>query len=219
MKQHHPKAILFDWDETLAETRTAVVNAMEHTLALYKKEPWNITKQKYRDTTKSLKENFPNFFGNKYKQAYENYLEYYTQCGINKIQPTPGAIDFLYHCTQHNIEIYIISNKEKTLLLKEVKHCFPDIHFNNILGNGDAPKNKPAPDPVFTALATATYQINKDNVWLIGDSKQDTSCAIAANIQPLLIGSGKFISQTEIDLQLAANQIIQIHNFYELIEK
>lgn len=219
MKQHQPKAILFDWDGTLAETRTAVVEAMEYTLALYKKEPWNITKQKYRDTSKSLKENFPNFFGINYQHAYENYLEYYTQFSINKIQPTQGAKEFLNLCLQNNIDIYIISNKEKSLLLKEIKYCFTDIRFNNILGNGDAPKNKPAPDSVFTALTTTAYQINSTNVWLIGDSKQDTDCAIAAGICPILIGNGKFMNQTEIDLQLSENKITQVHDFYELIEK
>lgn len=58
-----PRAVLFDWDGTLAETRPAVVAAMEHTLAAYGREPWDETKRKYRDTSKSLKENFPNFFG------------------------------------------------------------------------------------------------------------------------------------------------------------
>ena len=57
-----PKAILSDWDETLAHTRDAVVEALEYVLMQYNKEPWEITKTKYRDTSKSLKENFPNFF-------------------------------------------------------------------------------------------------------------------------------------------------------------
>ena len=57
--------------------------------------------------------------------------------------------------------LYIVSNKEKSLLLKEVKACFPDIYFNKILGNGDAEQNKPHPAPVFTALSNVNYEINK----------------------------------------------------------
>lgn len=57
-----PKLISFDWDGTLAQTRSAVVASLEDTLKKYDKEPWDITKKKYRDTDKSLKENFPNFF-------------------------------------------------------------------------------------------------------------------------------------------------------------
>lgn len=213
-----PKAILFDWDGTLAETRAAVVCAMEYTLSQYKKEPWEITKQKYRDTTKSLKENFPNFFGEEYKQAYETYLTYYQKFAIKQIRPIVNAELFLRQCTKNNIEIYIISNKEKSLLLQEVKQCFPKVIFKNILGNGDAPQNKPAPAPVYTALAEVPYQINKENVWLIGDSKQDTACASAANILPVLIGNGKFMENSEVRQQLTNNQIIQIQGFNELIE-
>ena len=217
MTNQHPKAILFDWDGTLAETRSAVVKAMEYTLALYHKEPWNITKQKYRDTTKSLKENFPNFFGNDYKQAYATYLNYYQQNAIKQIYPILNAEKFLNQCTQNNIEIYVISNKEKSLLLQEVKQCFPQITFKNILGNGDSLKNKPAPDPVFTALASASYPINKNTVWLIGDSKQDTACALSANILPILIGIGKFMEKAEVSEQIANNKIIQIQDFNQLI--
>ena len=43
-----PQVILFDWDETLAHTRSAVVDAMEYVLKKYGKEPWEIVKTKYR---------------------------------------------------------------------------------------------------------------------------------------------------------------------------
>ena len=69
-----PRVVLFDWDGTLAETRPAVVDAMEHTLVAYGREPWDETKRKYRDTSKSLKENFPNFFGEESVRAYDDYL-------------------------------------------------------------------------------------------------------------------------------------------------
>lgn len=89
-----PRAVLFDWDGTLAETRPAVVAAMEHTLAAYGREPWDETKRKYRDTSKSLKENFPNFFGEESARAYADYLAYYREHGMQRIVPAPGAADF-----------------------------------------------------------------------------------------------------------------------------
>ncbi len=193
-----PKAILLDWDNTLANTRNSIVEAMEHTLKKYNKEPWNITKTKYRDTKKSLKENFPNFFGSDANNAYNDYLKYYTKYAYNKVLPMENASSFLKFCNQNNIDLYIVSNKEKSLLLKEVDICFPNILFKKILGDSDAPQNKPSPDPVFTALDNVCYKIDKDNVWLIGDSKQDTECAYNANIQPILLGKGKFMDDAYI---------------------
>lgn len=214
-----PKSILLDWDDTLAHTRTAVVEAMEYILKKYNKEPWDITKVKYRDTKKSLKENFINFFGKDANIAYEEYLKYYVEYTYNKVTPMEKAIDFLKLCNQNRIDLYIISNKEKSLLLKEVKFCFPDILFKNILGNGDAQRNKPNPDPVYEALKGVKYEINKDNVWLIGDTKQDTECALNAEIQPILLGKGKFMEDDYIKNK--TNTLIPLlvfENFSKIIE-
>jgi len=188
-----PKAVLLDWDDTLAHTRNSVVEAMEYILKKYNKEPWDITKVKYRDTKKSLKENFSNFFGKDAQRAYNEYLKYYVEYAYNKVSPMEKADDFLKFCNQQKIDLYIISNKEKSLLLKEVEFCFPNISFKKILGNGDAPLNKPNPAPVFVALDNVAYEVNRDNVWLIGDTKQDTECAYNAEIQPILLGKGKFM--------------------------
>lgn len=181
----------------------------------YGKEPWEIVKTKYRDTTKSLKENFPNFFQGNADKAYKEYLEYYENHGYSKVKPLEDAAAFLRLCRSKNIEIYVISNKEKSLLLKEVSFCFPDIKFSGILGNGDAPHNKPAPDPVFAALKGSKYNIDKNNVWLIGDSKQDTECAYAANIRPILLGKGKFMEDNYI--RNNKDSLLVLNNFAEAI--
>ena len=212
-----PKAILSDWDETLAHTRDSVVEAMEFALKKYNKAPWNITKVKYRDTKKSLKENFPNFFGKDFQNAYDDYLEYYVKHAYNKVYPMEYAEDFLRLCNRNNIALYIVSNKEKSLLLKEVKACFPNIYFNKILGNGDALQNKPHPAPVFTALSNVNYEINKDNVWLIGDSKQDTECAYNAKIQPVLLGKGKFMEDEYLKSKINAPTPLMVFNSFKEI--
>ena len=195
-----PKAVLLDWDDTLAHTRSSVVEAMEYILKKYNKEPWDITKVKYRDTKKSLKENFSNFFGKDAQRAYDEYLKYYVEYAYNKVSPMEKANDFLKFCNQQKIDLYIISNKEKSLLLKEVEFCFPNISFKKILGNGDAPLNKPNPAPVFVALDNVAYEINRDNVWLIGDTKQDTECAYNAEIHQKRFKSFKILAKLKNDL-------------------
>ncbi len=208
-----PKAILFDWDGTLAQTRNAVVEAIEKVLKAYNKEPWAIVKAKYRDSTKSFKENFPNFFGENATQAYEDYLSVYHP---NSVTPTEGALEFLQLCQKENIEIYIISNKEKSLLLNEVQACFSEIPFLGVYGNGEAKNNKPSADPVFLALKDAHFEVNKANVWLVGDSKQDTECAFKANIKPVLIGKGLFMDSDYIKSK--KDDMLIFYSFRELQE-
>lgn len=193
-----PKGVAFDWDGTLAHTRKAVVEAMEHVLAHYGREPWDVTKAKYRDTAKSLKENFPNFFGDSAKEAYEMYLDYYRSRSYAHVTRAAGAQELLQKLSASDILVCVISNKEKSLLLAEVKHCFPDIEFYKIFGDGDAERNKPAPDPVFKAFADASFAINRENVWLVGDSKQDSECAYSSGCLPLIVGKFKFADEAYI---------------------
>ena len=214
--KRNPKAILFDWDGTLAETRSAVVESMEYVLKHYGKEPWDITKTKYRDTNKSLKENFFNFFGAQADEAYKLYLKHYKEHGYNQVKPIPQADQFIELCQKKNIDLYIVSNKERQLLLKEISQCFPNAKFKKILANGDAPHNKPSPDPVYVALKDNNFPVNRENVYFVGDSKQDTDCAMNASVYPVLLGKGNFMDNAYIKKESSNNSLLHINSFDDL---
>ena len=55
LKIDKPQAILSDWDDTLSLTRNSIVEGLKFVLKKYNKEPWDITKTKYRDTKKVIK--------------------------------------------------------------------------------------------------------------------------------------------------------------------
>ena len=210
-----PKLVIFDWDDTLAKTRNAVVKAMNYVLSLYNLPEWDIIKEQKRDKNKSLKENFPNFFGEKYEEAYSKYLEYYNAEAYKEVEKVENAELFLNNLIRENIKIAIISNKEKSLLLKEVSSCFEKIKFDYICGNGYANKNKPAPDPVYKIMENYDFELNKDNVWLVGDTKQDTDCALNSNCQPILIGKGKFMDEEYLKL----NECIKLFDNFEKLNE
>ena len=52
------KAVLFDWDNTLAESRTPLVYAVNKVLEEYGLPDWNVVKQR-RDNNLSFRDNFP----------------------------------------------------------------------------------------------------------------------------------------------------------------
>lgn len=56
------KYVLFDWDNTLAESRTALVTVVNQVLAEYHMPNWDIVKKR-RDAKLSFRDNFPNIFG------------------------------------------------------------------------------------------------------------------------------------------------------------
>lgn len=211
-----PKLVIFDWDDTLAKTRNAVVKAMNYVLSLYNLPEWDIIKEQKRDKNKSLKENFPNFFGEEEaKNAYQKYLDYYNTEAYKEVEKINYTDEFLNNLIKNNIQIAIVSNKEKSLLLKEIENCFPKIKFNHILGNGDAENNKPAPDPVYKVMKNYDFELNSNNVWLVGDTKQDTDCALNAKCQPMLMGKGKFMDEEYLKIN---NAIKLFDNFKEINE-
>lgn len=214
-----PEIIAFDWDNTLALNREVVVNAMNKVLSKYGKAEWDIIKKEKRDKNRSLKENFINFFGLEFeKQAYNDYLNFYNEFNY-LLQAPENAKEMLYMLNKQNIYIIIVSNKERKLLLDEIKVLYNDIEFYKIMANGDSEKNKPDPAPIFKALEDLNIEINYHNVWLIGDSNQDIDCAYNANIQPILYGKGK-IADTEYfeEKKKATPPMVQILNFKEIIE-
>lgn len=218
-KLKKPQVVIFDWDNTLAENREIVVSAMNKTLKKYKKDEWEKTKKEKRDNSKSLKENFVNFFGAELeKQAYKDYLEFYHE--FNHLLEIPNnAKELLKLLNKINLKIIIISNKERSLLLNEIKILYSDIEFFKIMANGDSEKNKPDASPVFKALEDINIKINPENIWIIGDSSQDIDCAYNANCQPILYGKGKLAELKYFEeKQQATPSMKNIHNFIEIID-
>ena len=68
------KAAVFDWDNTLAESRSTLVYAINQVLPQYGLESWDKVKEK-RDNNLSFKDNFPKIFGGKAEEAYKKYSE------------------------------------------------------------------------------------------------------------------------------------------------
>lgn len=209
-----PKAILFDWDSTLAQTRATVMKALEQTLTHFNKGPWEKIKHLRRPLL-SLKDNFPLIFDQAATEAYTYYMQVYQP---ELTIPTAGAKEFLTLCIQNNIAPYIISNKERSLLLKEVNLCYSDIHFVNILAHGDASANKPSAEPVKKALQNAPYPINAQNVWLVGDSLPDTECAYNSGIQPVLIGNNIKDDAYLASKRCAHLPLIEVETFAKLTD-
>lgn len=210
-----PKLVIFDWDDTLAKTRDAVVKAMNHVLSLYGLPEWDIIKEQKRDKKKSLKENFPNFFGEKFEEAYSEYLKYYSSEACKEVKKIENADVFLKKLIASGVRVAVISNKDKILLFSEVQTCFPEIKFDYVFGNGDAEHNKPAPDPVYKIMENYDFELNSDNVWLVGDTQQDTDCALNAGCQSILMGKGKFMDGDYLEKNIS---IKRFDDFAQLIE-
>ena len=70
----------------------------------------------------------------------------------------------------------MISNKNSSKLNEEIKFFGLKKYFQQIIGNGDCPSNKPMIDPLIYALSKTDIEFGK-MIWFIGDSKTDMEFA------------------------------------------
>ena len=205
--------VIFDWDNTLAESRSSLVAALNQALAEYNLPDWEISKEK-RDCNLSFKDNFVNVFGpQNAASAYAKYREIYKKIVPDKISSFPKAREVLNFFAKHHIKMIIVTNKERCLLEYELPLLYDKDLFCNIVCGHEAEADKPHKEQALYALKDflPASQITPQNVWVIGDSPQDSLMAEAINALPIRIN--KSIWGDESD---TSNSIIHFKGFEEL---
>lgn len=195
--------VIFDWDNTLAESRTALVTVVNEVLAEYGLPDWDIVKKK-RDANLSFRDNFPNIFGADANKAYQRYAEIYTQKIPSLIKTFSYVHETLEFFHSRHIPMIIMSNKDRLLLEIELPIIFNPNLFLRVICGHEAPRDKPYPEHIFYSLQglLKPNEITPQKVWMIGDSAQDSDCAIAANALPIRIGQPIWNDEAEQNTQV-----------------
>lgn len=183
------KYALFDWDNTLVESRKPLVTAINIVLKRYDMPDWEQVKH-LRNCNLSFKDNFPLIFKEVAEEAYDTYRKVYLKIMPKQIKKFSYVSEVLELMSNLGIQLYIVSNKERILLEKEKEFLFSEIYFRKIVCGHEAPEDKPSPHQIFYALSeeVTPEEITPEEVWMIGDSPMDSQAAIAANAMPIRIG-------------------------------
>ncbi len=184
-----PKAVLFDWDNTLVDTWPIIHQALHDTFTEYAMLPWTIEEVRER-VALSMRDAFPQVFGEKWEEAGERYQQHYRRYHLVRLTPLADVEGVLNSLRAENIPVAVVSNKRNTNLNQEIDHLGWRHHFRSIIGSGDAAKDKPNPEPVVLALAQLALDASPD-VWFIGDSYVDLDCAGRAGVYPVFYGDKK----------------------------
>jgi phosphoglycolate phosphatase len=184
-----PRAILFDWDNTLVdswgtihEARNFVLGAMGHELRSLAD-----TKQSAR---LSLRDDFPTIFGDRWEEARTIYLGKVRAIHLERLTPLRGREAMLRALAEQGVYLGVVSNKVGDLLRREVDRLGWSVFFRSIVGAGDAAADKPACEPVHLALEGSGL-VASEEVWFVGDTAVDMECAIKSGCVPVLLGEGE----------------------------
>lgn len=183
-----PRAVLFDWDSTLADNWGAIGQSINATLAEYGLATWDDAELRQR-TKGSARDNFPNIFGEKWEDALAFFYARYDEFHVSEVRALPGATDLLQAINDKEVPVSLVSNKTGRYLRAEVAALGWNGFFHNMVGAADATRDKPAPDPVHMALA-GTDVAAGPSVWFVGDAVPDLECAHRTSCIPILIHGG-----------------------------
>lgn len=188
-----PKAILFDWDNTLADTWPTIHQAMSETFTAMGHEPWTMEVTKER-VHRSLRDSFPEIFGDRWEQAGDLYLQNFKRIHLDKLTPLEDAEEVLKTLQGTDIYTALVSNKTGSNLRLEVDHIGWNDYFKKVIGAKDATEDKPSPKPVIMALEGSGIPLGED-VWFIGDSVTDMECAYNSKCIPIFYGDQDLTSE------------------------
>ena len=176
------KVILFDMDGTLVDTVDDLAATLNYTL-----EKLNLPKKTRQEVQSYLGNGIPTLVElaipkdqkGKKEEATKIFEDYYKDHLADFTKPYDGIIELLNALKEKNYRLAVISNKIQAPLDTLVHKFFGD-SFEQIIGQRDNLKQKPAPDSVYLALDL--MGVKKSDALYVGDSDVDLMTATSANV-------------------------------------
>ena len=180
-----PRAVLFDWDNTLVDSWATIADALNTTLQTFGHAPWTMAEVKTR-VRKSMRDSFPKLFGARADEAARVFYRRFEAIHVARLAPVPGAAEALAELAAAGFYLAVVSNKKGEYLRREAAHLGWSRHFGRLVGALDAERDKPALEPVLLALDGSGVAPGAD-VWIAGDADIDLECARNAACVPILV--------------------------------
>jgi len=187
-----PRAVLFDWDNTLIDNWGCIHAALNAALVAMGQDPWSYQETLVR-VRHSLRDSFPRMFGPRWPEAREIFYNHYAGHHLTGVEALPGAAELLARLNALGIYVAVVSNKTGRFLRAEVALLGWEAWFGQLIGAGDAEADKPAEAPVALALTPAGLvpgHFKPEHVWFVGDAAIDMECAHRTGCWPVLVGPG-----------------------------
>ena len=173
--------LIFDLDGTLADTRADLATGINLMRAHYNLPPLAL-------------ETVTSYIGNGIRKLVERSLDgveveldealaldkkFYAEHMLDETALYPGVVEGLQALSGNTLAV--LSNKPGDSSRIILKHLGVDGLFFRILGGGDLPNLKPAPDGIVALMEESG--ISPENTWMIGDHHTDLEVAYNAGVK------------------------------------
>jgi len=132
MGRARPRAILFDWDNTLVDSWATIHEALNFVMDAMGKPIWSLADTQAR-VRLSLRESFPLHFGERWEEARAIYLDRFQAIHLERLTPLPGREAMLRSLHAQGIFLGVVSNKTGSLLRREVARLGWSSFFGSVI--------------------------------------------------------------------------------------
>ena len=206
-----PRAVAFDLDGTLIDSRADIAAACNHVLAWAGRPtlPVETITGYVGDGARILLAR--SFRLAPHDVALDTLLgewrRYYAEHPMDHSRWMPGAERALQTLAGHGVQLALITNKDRHVTREILATLELTQRFASVYAGGDGPL-KPSPEPVLRVCAA--LGVEPQALWFVGDGVQDVRAAQAANARAIAICNG---FQPEAPLRAAAPDAV-----YESLE-
>lgn len=182
------RAILFDFDGTLADSYQAITASVNHVRALHGLPPLSepeVRRHVGRAAGYLLQQTIPAGSLEANMAAYRAHHPSVLRSGTRLL---PGAAEGLRGLHERGLLLGICSNKPVPFTRELVKYLSIASYLNVVLGPEDVPRAKPAPDMLRAALSR--LNVTAEQALYIGDMTVDIETARAAGVAVWVVPTG-----------------------------
>lgn len=217
MFSQKPKAIIFDWDNTLVNTMPALFLTFNRFMDKMKKP--HLTMDEIKDNTRRpSQENLKRLFGDEWQKAKKIWIDVYSKNHTNNLVLMDYAKEIIEILHGLDIKLFVVSNKTTYLLRKEAEDLGIKDNFICLVGSDECEYSKPDAEIVEYVLEGTDINPKKDRVWFIGDGENDIECAINSNCIPVAFGRD-FLNIKNHFKNRECPEIYHLENFGSLFDR
>lgn len=183
-----PRAVLFDFDGTLADAYAGIAASVNHVRASYGLPPLSepeVRTHVGRGPDHLLRQTVP---GGEVQRDAANYRAHHPSVMKQGTRLLPGAAEVLAALKKRGLPLGLCSNKPRVYTEELLQYLQIASAFDVVIGPEDVPCPKPAPDMLRAALKR--LNLTPPDALYIGDMTVDVTTARAAGVRVWVVPTG-----------------------------
>ena len=173
------RAVLYDFDGTLADSTELIMRCYRHTMAAHLGEA-PPDEQWLEGFGMPLETQIRRFARSEaeYAAMMDTYRAHQDEHHDRLLRPFPGAVEAVERLAARGVPLAIVTSKHRRATLLGLELCGLTRHFREIVTPEDVSRAKPDPEPVLLALRR--LGVAAEEALFVGDSPHDVAAGRAA---------------------------------------